>query len=217
MIVVDNRETRSGIPDMLCQLGVPTEHQELPRGDYLIAGRIEVERKEINDYAASIMDGRLWAQAELLGGKDGLGIIILEGSLSSVRSMIDPEALAGAHSAIALMFDVRILPTTDARQTAAVLARMHKHVESGLGYEINLRTQKPKGAALAQYLVEGLPGVGAETARKLLTAFGSPRAVFAASPAELGKVKGVGPKTVAAIQEALDDPNTHFRVRKTAG
>ncbi len=215
MIIVDSREVRSGIPEMLRRLGSETEHRELPRGDYLI-GQFEIERKERNDFVASVMDGRLWGQAELLGGQDGIGIIIVEGDLATIRSMIDPEALAGALSAIAVMFDVRILPTIDTAQTAAVLARMDRHVHQGLGYEIPLRTGKPKGAAIAQFIVEGMPGVGAETARKLLVHFGSPRAVFTATAAELAAVKGLGPKTVAAIQEALDNNATSFRIRKTA-
>lgn len=215
MIIVDSRETRSGIPDMLRRLGVETEHQELPRGDYRI-GNVEIERKECNDFALSVMDGRLFGQLELLGPDDGIGILIIEGNLATIRSMIVPEALAGALSAIALMFDVRVLPTADATQTAAVLARMEKHHREGLGYEIPLRNGKPRGAALSQFLVEGLPGVGAETARKLIAHFGSPRAVFTASAAQLAGVKGIGPKTVAAIQEALDNPATGFRVRKTA-
>lgn len=214
MIIVDSRESRSGIPDMLRRMGVETEHQELPRGDYRI-GSVEIERKESNDFALSIMDGRLWSQLEVLG-PDGIGILVIEGSLSSIRSMIEPEALSGALSAIALMFDVRVLPSADAAQTASILARMDKHHHQGLGYEIPLRTSKPKGAALSQLLIEGLPGIGAETARKLLAHFGSPRAIFTASATELGAVKGIGPKTVSAIQEALDSTATEFRVRKTA-
>ena len=47
-------------------------------------------------------------------------------------------------------------------------------------------------------------GLGTKTAASLLAAFGSPAAVFAASPAELARVNGVGPKMVAAIRENAD-------------
>ncbi|HOG16808.1 MAG TPA: DNA-processing protein DprA [Syntrophales bacterium] len=46
-----------------------------------------------------------------------------------------------------------------------------------------------------------LEGVGAESFRALLSAFGAPERVFAASPGELRAVPGIGPKTVARIRE----------------
>ncbi len=47
-------------------------------------------------------------------------------------------------------------------------------------------------------------GMGGKTAATLLAAFGSPAAVFAASPSDLARLDGVGPKMVAAIREAAD-------------
>ena len=47
-------------------------------------------------------------------------------------------------------------------------------------------------------------GMGGKTSATLLAAFGSPAAVFAAAPADLARLDGVGPKMVAAIREAAD-------------
>lgn len=54
-----------------------------------------------------------------------------------------------------------VLVVPGPEQTARLLARMVRHATEGLGYEIPLRAkkQRPDGA-MAQYLVEGLPGVG---------------------------------------------------------
>lgn len=67
---------------------------------------------------------------------------------------------------------------------------------------------------MSQYLVEGLPGVGPETARKLISHFGSARDVFAASVTELRACKGIGPMTAEGITAALDLVPTSFRVTK---
>lgn len=72
---------------------------------------------------------------------------------------------------------------------------------------------KPDGA-MAQYLVEGLPGVGPETARKLVSHFGSARGVFAANPLQLRDCKGIGPKTAESIAAALDLRPTTYRQTK---
>lgn len=140
--------------------------------------------------------------------------VLLEGDFSRIRSAIDPEAIAGALAAMVTFFPVRIIPSASSANSAVVLARMHKHATEGLGYEIPLRTGKPKLPAIAQYIVEGLPGVGAETARKLLLHFGSARRVLLASEDELKAVKGIGPKTITAIQEALDLQPEIFPIRK---
>ncbi len=69
---------------------------------------------------------------------------------------------------------------------------------------ISLRGAKPKDfKVLAQYAVEGLPGCGPGTAKKLLGHFGSVERVFAATTDQLCEVKGVGRKTAEQIRELL--------------
>ncbi len=66
MIIVDSREVRSGIPEMLRRLGSETEHRELPRGDYLI-GQFEIERKERNDFTDRKFNRMRPSMARVLG------------------------------------------------------------------------------------------------------------------------------------------------------
>jgi ERCC4-type nuclease len=215
MIIIDSRESRCAIPALLAERGVKTEMREMERGDYLIANRFLVERKDANDFAVSIMDGRLFAQAEMLPTDGYEPVILLEGDLTSIRSAIDAEAIAGALAALVTFFPIRIVPSGSAAHSAAVISRIYKHATEGLGYEIPLRSSKPPPPAIAQFLIEGLPGIGAETARKLLLHFGSARKIFLATESELKAVKGIGPKTIALIQEALDMEPTGFPIRKT--
>ena len=94
--------------------------------------------------------------------------------------------------------------TTSAEQTALQLITMARHAIEGLGYEIALRGSKPKDRrSQAQYLVEGLPGIGPAAAKKLLAHFGSPAKVLSASPEELTQVKGIGAKMAATVHEVL--------------
>lgn len=82
---------------------------------------------------------------------------------------------------------------------------MHRHATEGLGYLVPMRGGKPKDrSSQAQFLVEGLPGVGPSSAIKLHEHFGSPKAVFQADAIALKKVPGIGPKTIATISEVLE-------------
>lgn len=214
-IIIDSRETRSEVPRWLERLGVATGQAEMQVGDYMVADAFLVERKAANDFALSIMDGRLFGQAELLASNEARGMIVVEGSLAEINSAIDPEALAGALSALVVFFEMPVITVPGPEQTARLLARLARHVTEGLGYEIPLRKKPKFDGSLAQFLVEGLPGVGPETARKLIGHFGTPRQVFAASAADLQQVKGIGGKTAASIQTALDARPTGYRSTKT--
>lgn len=203
-IVVDGREPRGVIITELTRLGVTLSFEELEAGDYVIADGIGVERKEANDFVASILDRRLFAQVPMMKASYARSFIIIEGSLASVRSTIEPAAVAGALSYLTVLEGITVLHTESAAQTALQLATMARHATEGLGYEIALRGSKPKDRrSQAQYLVEGLPGIGPAAAKKLLTHFGSPARVLGASVAELTQVKGVGAKMASTMHEVL--------------
>lgn len=214
-LLVDSRESRCEVPIWLRKLGYATESAELAVGDYHAPGLVIIERKAAGDFVSSLLDSRLFGQAELLAAHDDRAVMIIEGTLDRVRSDIQPEALAGALSALSMYYRLSVLPTTGPEQTARVIGRLMLHRSTGLGYEINLRTAKPKvDGAVSQYLVEGLPGIGPAMARKLLAHFGSAAAVFGASSAQLQAVKGVGAKMADALQRALHHRPTWFRDTK---
>ena len=65
-IVVDEREKKSGIPDLLRAVGINLEIKTLPIGDYIVASETIVERKSVSDLISSIFDGRLFDQCNRL-------------------------------------------------------------------------------------------------------------------------------------------------------
>ena len=195
---------------------MPFVQHELAAGDYQI-GDVLLERKSANDLAASILDGRLFPQAEALSSAAARPMLLIEGDIRAIASRMHEDALPGAISALALYWHVNILWAPDGPSVARLLERMWRHTNVGLGYEVPLRVRKPAAkadGALAQYLVEGLPGVGPETARRLVQHFGTARAVFRATPQQLRECQGVGPKTAESIAGALDLEPTAFRHTK---
>jgi hypothetical protein len=53
-------------------------------------------------------------------------------------------------------------------------------------------------------VLQNLPGVGPDRAKRLLERFGTVRSCFDASKTELLKVKGIGPKIAEAIEQVLN-------------
>lgn len=207
IIQADTREIRSQVPELIRQQGVAAvEIAHLPVGDYQLAETVIAERKAASDFVLSIMDRRLFEQAARLKEAAGQGILVVEGDLFATRSKIHPNALIGALSWLALE-GISILPSQDVRMTALLLTTLARHAQQGLGYEVALRASKPKEVtATQQFLVEGLPGIGAASAQDLLAHFGTPAKLFAASQEELCACPGVGPKTAQRIHHSLHTP-----------
>jgi fanconi anemia group M protein len=212
-IVVDSREARSDIPTRLKRFErAEVEVLELEIGDYLIAEGMVIERKTANDLVASIMDGRLIGQSELLKSAYLRPIVLLEGDPYTVRSAIEPAAITGAISHLIVNLGIAVIPSPNAERSSEIIFTCARHASVGLGYVPPLRGSKPRDAALmARYLLEGLPSVGPNTAAALLAKFGSAHAVFAADVAELRTVKGIGEKTAQRIVEALRAPVVDLR------
>jgi ERCC4-type nuclease len=214
-LLVDSRESRSAVPGHLRRFGHAFDMVELSAGDYAVPGKFVLERKASNDFVASIEDGRLFGQAELLAGHHDQPFIVLEGSIESLHSAMNPESIAGALSALAVFYQIQILPSPSPEFSARQIGRLQRHYCAGLGYDIPSRVLKPRtDGGRSQYLVEGLPGVGAAACRSLLTHFGSAAAVFAADEASLSAVKGIGAKTAKGIRQALEYRPTGYRSTK---
>ena len=186
------------------QPSVTLEVKELSSGDYVLADGFVVERKEATDFVNSVMDGRLFSQVLRLKVEYQRVVFLLEGDVYQTVSQIKPEAVRGAVSYLMAIEGVSVLTVRNAPEAAALMATMARHLQEGLGYEVPLRTAKPKDLRdLAAYLVSGLPAVGPSGAKALLAHFGSPARVFAASAQEICEVPGFGRKTAERIFEAL--------------
>jgi ERCC4-type nuclease len=197
-IIVDSRESRSGLAQELMALGAEIQSEELEVGDYVLCSGLAVERKAATDFVASILDRRIFEQVELLKATYAQPYVVVEGDIYNTRSNIEEAALLGAMSYISVLKGVGILETRNTRQTAQLLMTMCRHA-------VDLRGAKPKDRfCQSQFLVEGLPSVGPSAAKKLLAHFGSAHAVLSATKEDLRKVGGIGPKTAEVIREVLE-------------
>ena len=54
-IVIDDRERKSGIPELIKKIGINVEIKTLQVGDYIVSPETVVERKSIQDFMSSIL------------------------------------------------------------------------------------------------------------------------------------------------------------------
>jgi ERCC4-type nuclease len=208
-ILVDDRERRTGVVEHLhAQSDVEVRIERLPLGDYRVDDVLLFERKTLVDLVASIKDGRLFAQGCRLVGAAPWTAIILEGRGRDLAGCgMHRAAIQGALTTLTLFFGLPLLRSMNERETGQLIllaARQRRRLATGA---LPRSGRRPRGKPRVQlHVLQGLPGVGPERARRLLEAFGTVEAVMAAPREALGAVAGIGPATAEAIRWAVNEP-----------
>jgi Fanconi anemia group M protein len=209
-IVVDFREARSGVANVLDKLGVEVFFATLEIGDYVVSDRLAVERKRTDDFASSLIDGKrnLFAQLSDLARVYEKPVLIIEGTELFTSRQINPNAIYGSLISIGIDFGVSLLYSRDEEETAAILKVLAKREQMENKREVNPHGRKLTSTLTEQqeYLISSIADIGPKAARNLLFHFGSVEAVMKADAKELKEVKLIGPKRAAKIREILEAP-----------
>jgi len=211
-IIVDERERKSGIPDLLRAVGINIEMKTLPIGDYIVAPETIVERKSIRDLVSSVFDGRLLDQCNRLKEHYQFPIILLEGNVDEINEITEnPLIFYGAVSTIALDFKIPIISTPSADHTAKLLVSLCSRKETPKGPFLK-KIKKSNNVQKQQLTVlSSLPGVGEKLSIRMLKKFGSPLRVFNANLVELTKVEGLGAARAKKIKNMLETQSKYLK------
>jgi len=182
----DDREDASGILSLLAAMpGVELRRERLSCGDYVVDESVRIERKSARDFAVSLMDGRLFAQATRLAAGAPRAALLLVGTAREWNELgISRAALQGALVTLMLIFDLPVFRALDAAEAARLLVYI--------------------GRQMARRRDAGhIPVHPQRKARRLLEHFGSVRACLNASSDDLQRVDGIGARTARAIVETV--------------
>jgi Fanconi anemia group M protein len=228
-IVIDDRERASGLKAALTEIrGRPPKVQRLAVGDILVRRRILIERKRVDDFAASVIDGRLFRQLAELTAAPYETLVILEGDFADGGAdRLSPGALRGAILSVSLDFNVPILRSRSIRDTARWVEAILRRGDAG-AERPDWRRVGPTGRRLpktaapprprkrpvgdsarrrdqALRLLTQIDGVGETKARALLDRFGSIRAICDADRPALIQTPGIGRNMAEIIHAALHE------------
>jgi ERCC4-type nuclease len=191
-IFIDYREKNCFIPILLKKLNFEIEFRELKVGDYLVNDVI-IERKSVEDFLQSMKSQRLVNQLNNLQGYEDK-ILLIEGIEEQElyndenQKGINANSIRGFLISILLKYRVPILFTKNQKDTAkfiSVLAK-RKQKESRL----NVKKKSLNKKEQIQFILEGFPGIGPNTAKKLLQQFKTIKNIINSSQEELTKIIG---------------------------
>lgn len=212
LVYADSREGNSKVIRFLSEMEVDVKVNAMSVGDYQISDEVAIERKTAKDFVDSIVDKRLFKQANQLREEFKRPLIILEGD-DLYTGFINPNAIRGSIASIALDFGISIIPTRNAQDTAAMIKRIAIREQNNEKTPIQIRTdRKPVNMWEQQlFIVESLPNIGPVNAKKLLEHFGTVSAIINASESDLQEVEGIGKKTAENIKKVVDSKYLNFQ------
>jgi len=111
MIIQDDREPEMNQLMFLVDSNLKMERKRLKIGDYSF-GNVIVERKEMNDFCLSIIDGRLMKQVEGLNEEQKNGkkcFIILIGRISERDSQLHENCILGKLCSLVYKHNISVL------------------------------------------------------------------------------------------------------------
>ncbi len=197
-LLVDDRELRGPAARKLYSLGVKLVSKRLPVGDFVVSGRIGLERKTAADFESSIVDGRLFSQAQEMVAAFEAPLLAVVGS---GFSRLQPSSIRGAEISLATDFRIPVFHFNSEDELAEFLHALVSQ-KSKAKKELALRYEK-KTFTLAErqrFVVESFPGIGPHHAKALLRHFKTIERLFTAGEKELQEVNGVGPERAKEIR-----------------
>jgi ERCC4-type nuclease len=203
-VIMDYREKNSLVYSQLIELGIEVEVKELKVADYIV-NDVAIERKTVQDFISSMLSKRLINQLQSLQQYKNR-ILIIEGIdehelySNEIPDMgIHPNAIRGFLLSIILSYRTPIIFTKDSEDTARFISVLSKRQKKELSLNVSKKNLNKKERM--QFILEGFPGIGPKTAKKLLSHFKTLRELFSASIEELTEI--IGKK--AEVFSLIDD------------
>lgn len=200
-IIIDYREKNSLVASELIHLGLEIEFKELKVADYIV-NNVAIERKTVLDFVSSMINKRLLRQLEELQQyKNKLLIIegIDEQEIYPENNGVNPDSIRGFILSILLKHKIPVLFTQDYKDTAKFINRIARKKPQEMGIRANKKSLNKKERL--QFILEGFPGIGPKTARKLLEKFSTLQNIFSAPQEELQKLIGKKAEIFMIVEE----------------
>ena len=216
-VVIDMREFRSALPNLLHMNGVKVHAMTLEVGDYVLSPDLCVERKSLQDLTQSLASGRLYNQAEnmlrfykrpamLIEFDEGRQFALV--NPSEIGPEISPNSLMSKLALLIIHFPrLRLLWSRRPLHTVSIFAALKENAyepdpqvaaalgnpEAGVGQVVNMTPQD---------ILRSMPGVYPHNYRRLMNAFENLQQLSEQSCERLSDV--IGPSNGKKLHEFLN-------------
>jgi Fanconi anemia group M protein len=204
-VVADDRERNSNVCFYLKEFGAVVSFKRIEVGDYIISDNVCIERKSSSDFVSSIIDGRIFNQAEEMKRNFAKTVIIVEGNNSDGR--ITENAYKGAIASLIMNYDAVVVNVENEKETARMIYFLAKKEQEEFDRNVAIKgKKKPKDVKeMQQFFLSSLPGVSSVIAKRMLQKFGYVKDIVNASEKEIESVKGLRKKEAKKIYQIFNE------------
>lgn len=182
--------------------GFEVEGKHLEVGDF-ITQNVVIERKEAQDFLASICDRRLSEQAVKMALNFENRYIIIEGNLWSNITGMHPNSIIGTETSLVALKGCRILLTPNEMGTAYAIWSICNHHYENKQWNPELsrvKLKKPNIDDIKTAMLTLIPGIGYSKAKEILNTVNNDLLkVFSMNKLQLIGIKGVSSKIADEI------------------
>ncbi len=205
-IIVDYREKSSSVPDELEKNNFKIKFKNLKVADYLVNG-VAIERKTVSDFISSMINKRLVKQLKEIQ-QYPKRLLMIEGieeqELYSEKNAeeltgMHPNAIRGFLLSILIKYNVPIIFTKNYKDTVKFMKVLSKKKKTDMPLNVNKKTLNKQERL--QFILEGFPGIGPKTSKKLLKEFKTIENIFNASLKDLKEVIGKRSDTLNKLKK----------------
>lgn len=203
MVLIDDRESNN-VPFYLKEFGCRVNIQRLEVGDYIISDRTCIEKKSSEDFISSVINGRVFQQAEDMKRNFEKCFLIIEGK--NMDGRITENALKAAIATLTLKYDVNVITTENEKETARLLYWMAKKEQEEFNRIVGIKgKKKPKEMEhMQEHFLSSLPGISTVLSKRLLEHFKNIKNLINADEDELAKVKGISKNHAKRLYEIFN-------------
>lgn len=218
-------------PAIVKALGTVSSFPEKIGADIsFVAGQklVGIQRKELGDFIASIADGRLAREIDLLTTRAQVSVLILEGRPAYTRdgSLLNTwgQQTWTKTQIRRLVLSIQdqgvwFIPTDNIEDTVTAILDIRAWAEKGSHHALSRRPNAPRGPwrerKIGEWLLQSFEGISDELASRIVKHFGGVPITWTVTPEELMRVPGIGPKRAKMLVESLQSANGYPTMAET--
>lgn len=202
-IQLDTRESPE--TKEILELFLKSEEVMLSVGDILVDDSVCFEHKTINDFLASVFDGRLFTQIDAMQNNYPHSFVLVSGTLTEV---LDTAEIINRYSSIlaavcsCYVRGSPVIFTDNLTNLAEVVKVLGEKLIDGKTR--SRPVEKNRMIDLKLQFICSLPNINEKRGKALMKEFGSVQGILNASEEELQRVHKVGEKTAKGIRAVLE-------------
>lgn len=196
-IQIDHREKQSRLVEELEKDPYwVLEFETLKIGDYRLSQGVVIERKTWTDFAVSLLQGRLFTQANRLASCQN-SIFLLEKDDQFHQIKFKKESLQGALVTLALIYRIPILKSSNPLESLRLLRYLDEQSKKDRSLPLPRWGRRPRVLDQQKsHFLQGLGGIGAKKSLIILQKFKTLQNFINASEEEWESIPGISSGTI---------------------